>query len=338
MKTKQILIVASFIINVSVGCATNVPDAKINFKIMDESGKPLANIPVNVNTLTDVKPGAGFGDSVYTHKIITTDDQGLTTWESPSMDGSFSFWVSGLPGYYKGGCNYRFEKSDLARWQPWNPTVELKLRSIGKPIPMYAIITRNFTLPEIGKSIGFDLMISDWVMPYGKGLKSDLIFHLDRKPDRTVKTKDYYKRDVKLFDATLTVSFSNPNDGIQPIPTNNEYIGCEFSIPRFAPESGYATNLIQRTYCESADQQIVSSTNEKLGYFYRVRTVKQNDKIVSSHYGKMGNINFGVIGSPTAIINFTYYLNPTPNDRNMEFDPKRNLFMNLNEFEQVTAP
>jgi hypothetical protein len=28
-------------------------------------------------------------------------------------------------------------------------------------------------------------------------------------------------------------------------------------------------------------------------------------------------------------ISFTYYLNPTPNDRNMEFDPSRNLFGRL---------
>jgi hypothetical protein len=35
---------------------------------------------------------------------------------------------------------------------------------------------------------------------------------------------------------------------------------------------------------------------------------------------------------------FTYYLNPTPNDRNIEFDPKQNLIHNLKSFERVTAP
>ena len=32
------------------------------------------------------------------------------------------------------------------------------------------------------------------------------------------------------------------------------------------------------------------------------------------------------------------YLNPEPNSRNMEFDPKQNLFKNLPPLERVTAP
>jgi hypothetical protein len=35
---------------------------------------------------------------------------------------------------------------------------------------------------------------------------------------------------------------------------------------------------------------------------------------------------------------FKYYLNPTPNDRNIEFDPKQNLLKKLNEFEGVSEP
>jgi hypothetical protein len=35
---------------------------------------------------------------------------------------------------------------------------------------------------------------------------------------------------------------------------------------------------------------------------------------------------------------FTYYLNPTPNDRNMEFDPKQNLFKDLKPMEEVKDP
>lgn len=37
-------------------------------------------------------------------------------------------------------------------------------------------------------------------------------------------------------------------------------------------------------------------------------------------------------------MNFTYCLNPTPNDRNVEFDPKHNLFTDLKPLEQVLEP
>ena len=74
-------------------------------------------------------------------------------------------------------------------------------------------------------------------------------------------------------------------------------------------------------------------------YFFRVRTKKDDQgKIVSALYGKIyGDINFDFF-SPKTIVAFTYYLNPELNSRNMEFDPKQNLFKNLPSLEQVSAP
>jgi hypothetical protein len=56
--------------------------------------------------------------------------------------------------------------------------------------------------------------------------------------------------------------------------------------------------------------------------------VDATGKIISANYGK-------IYGD---FMNFSYYLNPTPNDRNVEFDPKRNLFTKLKTEEQVMAP
>jgi len=55
---------------------------------------------------------------------------------------------------------------------------------------------------------------------------------------------------------------------------------------------------------------------------------KKNDKgeIVSALYGKIYNpIDFKVFTNGMNV-QFAYYLNPTPNDRNTEFDPNQNLF------------
>jgi len=43
-------------------------------------------------------------------------------------------------------------------------------------------------LPEYNKQIGYDLMIGDWVGPYGKGINSDILFtenHADEKSGYT---------------------------------------------------------------------------------------------------------------------------------------------------------
>jgi len=64
-------------------------------------------------------------------------------------------------------------------------------------------------------------------------------------------------------------------------------------------------------------------------YYFRVRTkMDENGNVVSAHYGK-------IYGD---FMQFRYYFNPTPNDRNIEYDPKQNLLGGLQSFEQVTAP
>jgi hypothetical protein len=62
---------------------------------------------------------------------------------------------------------------------------------------------------------------------------------------------------------------------------------------------------------------------------FRVRTeLDQDGNVKSTLYGK-------IYGD---FMHFRYYLNPTPNDRNIEFDPKQNLIHNLQSFEQVRQP
>jgi hypothetical protein len=75
---------------------------------------------------------------------------------------------------------------------------------------------------------------------------------------------------------------------------------------------------------------------EDQNYFFRVRTVlDEQGRIKSALYGKIsGDIKFGV----NRVIRFNYYLNPTSLDRNLEFDPKRNLFTRLRSLEEINEP
>jgi hypothetical protein len=76
-------------------------------------------------------------------------------------------------------------------------------------------------------------------------------------------------------------------------------------------------------------------------YFFRIRTVQdEKGQIQSALYGKIYQDIRLYVGTraPKPGIGFAYYLNPNPNDRNVEFDPKRNLFTKLKTEEQVTAP
>jgi hypothetical protein len=64
-------------------------------------------------------------------------------------------------------------------------------------------------------------------------------------------------------------------------------------------------------------------------YYFRVRTALDHQgNVVSAHYGK-------IYGD---FMQFRYYFNPTPNDRNVEFDTKQNLVGGIESFEQVREP
>ena len=68
----------------------------------------------------------------------------------------------------------------------------------------------------------------------------------------------------------------------------------------------------------------MTDTFSKPNYFFRVRTVlDEHGNVKSALYGK-------IYGD---FMQFTYYLNPTPNDHNIEFDPPRNLLGGRRRFQ-----
>jgi hypothetical protein len=118
-------------------------------------------------------------------------------------------------------------------------------------------------------------------------------------------------------------------DGILPFGVEPEFQGSMLRSPFIAPESGLLSSHKVIRSRRPGGPEKSNYDPEKHAYFFRIRTVVDSaGQIVSANYGK-------IYGD---FMNFTYYVNPTPNDRNIEFDPKQNLFTNLKPEEQVTAP
>lgn len=90
--------------------------------------------------------------------------------------------------------------------------------------------------------------------------------------------------------------------------------------------------------------RIFANVKQPLGYIFRIRTIKDktDSNVISALYGKIvgrhgtsDNINpfeFNTLNrnekrelvlDPS--FTFSYYLNPTPNDRNLEYDQENNL-------------
>ena len=323
------------------------PVAQVTFRVTDDFGSVVTGAPVTASTFLRWIPGPEFGHDEHDQVTGVTDTNGLVVLKLPSKTGNVRYSVSGVfdrmnkmefgdTGYYMdSGGSLRFTNHVAGQWQPWNVTVDIEIKPVLNPIPMFArryggsyADRERESIPEYGKAIGFDLMKGDWVSPYGKGEMADFIFTLECTLGGITQRGRH-----QIFDALLTLTFSNPDDGIQAIYCH-PLKGSALLLPRFAPETGYLTNWMKRTYYH--EDEGIHEKREDQNYFFRVRTRKDDSgRIVSALYGKLhGEIGY----SWTRGIKFVYYLNPTPNDRNLEFDPQRNLFKNLSSLEEVREP
>ena len=142
-------------------------------------------------------------------------------------------------------------------------------------------------------------------------------------------------------DVSALITFPNDDDGIQEIELPKEFAASDFKWPREAPINGYSSKFEARRLwknIETGKTQHITTSKPTQAYFFRTRTLKKDGVIVSALYGKIsGGIGVGSISGKSAIIGFTYYLNPTPNDRNLEFSGKT-LFPNLPQEEIIRLP
>jgi len=164
----------------------------------------------------------------------------------------------------------------------------------------------NLGVPVFDKPIAFDLMIGDWLAPYGKGINTDIVF-----------TAHNEKRSEFDWDYKLVVSFPNSGDGIQQFSVPDAEKGSALHSLHEAPTNNYQPQWVQTMACRPHIGGYSGNRDENRNYYFRVRTkLDENGNVVSALYGK-------IYGD---FMQFRYYLNPTPNSRNIEFDPKQNLF------------
>jgi hypothetical protein len=254
-----------------------------------------------------------------------TDAEGRFT-ASGSCNGHIGYGAR-KEGYYRSHYDYDFKDLGTFGWEPWNPELKVVMRKVENPVPMYARnagMEREIEVPVLNKDIGFDLVVSDWVAPYGMGKTSDFIFNLRKNYSGPTN-----------FETALTLEFSNEKDGIINVKEDLQE-GSTFKLPRYAPRSGYKNSI--NFHLSRKGGKLRKSYNQNDSYLFRVRSQKQDNEEVKALYGKLGGaIVVSGFSDVKPIITFKYYLNPD-GTRNLEFDPDRNLFSNLPILEQVKEP
>lgn len=263
----------------------------VDLKVIDQDGAPLEGVKADLGF---VLPSGG------TNYVNDTDDQGRL-----SVTRRAAYGVSILltkPGYY----------ASRRRTGYGDQTLTMELREIKKPIAMYVHKLRKMRI-DTDKEYGYDLKGGDFTPPHGKGEVEDLLVTITGE-EKSVWDKELY----------MKIRFSNPLDGLVPFiienPENNAKSKPEslYKSDYLAPEQGYQHEWGFHEISKGKKSPYDTNLDRTKNYYFRVRT-KTNEEgdIESAHYGKI----YGEFFTST----ITHYFNPTPNDRNVEFDLARNL-------------
>lgn len=323
-KTLLFLCVCGMAVVVTADLLSPYHRGRVTVRVVDEQGIPVPNATAGIGFSKNIPAGKGWGTRPFS---ITgqTDTNGIFSAEAEgNPSGSCS---ARKEGYYPTlGIDFMFTNVVDDRWEPWNPTLEIVLRKIVNPVPMYAKRVEAF-IPPMNEPIGFDLAKGDWVVPYGKGDVEDFTF-LFR--GRFTGARDR--------DETLQLTFGGSKDGIQGISASPSH-GSQLRLPPEAPEHGYTNLWVREKTMHPGSPRRNQEIQPDQNYFFRVRSVvDEQGKIKDAKYGKLhGDFDFGYADSNKVLLTFTYYLNPD-GTRNMEFDPSRNLFTDLPSAEQVRDP
>ena len=223
-------------------------------------------------------------------------------------------------GYYESKWALFLAKDEKSvsdgRWLPWNLTIPLVLREERKPIPLYvAWVDFDKGFPS-DTDVGFDCERHDYVAPHGDGKNSDFLVRIS-------------SLDISGHDKACRLTLSAIDNGGGFVVKKKE-LSSKLVSDYEAPADGYSPEFrTSKTTKLKFYEKNPDDVSEDEYLILKSRIVRdQNGEIISANYGKIyGPVEYVFsLERGRGAIKFLYYFNPTPNDRNLEFDGKNNLF------------
>lgn len=295
--------------------------AKVTFRVRDAMGRAVEGATISGGFYNHGKKGYGFRG--------LTDSDGVLEQENISvLDLNYSVEKEGH--YRSSGRHWFFKEGadcvENGRWIPWNKTIEVVLKEKRKPIPMYVKGCLEKKIPKEVK-IGFDILKADFVRPHGTGEISDftIFYTSNSQPPNTLTNR-------------LVLSTSQ-GSGI--ICKNKDLFSLFWSLYE-APNDGYSQKMVF-DYARGPDEIYYNTKLKEEEYLILRSRVEKNGEgmITAANYAKFYCFAFDEErGNKEGYLRFMYYYNPTPNDRNLEFDGKNNLFKPAwnDSMNQITQP
>ena len=239
----------------------------------DDTGEPISNIEVSAGFPVYHGLDAGNPNRVF----AVTNSKGICSLMGRGNGRRATVNVKPTDRYYGDYATIRFRDGVGVIYKPWNPTIELRLKAVRKPIRLYAKRLSKIEIPIAEEPVGYDLEKGDWVAPFGEGAVSDFVLTITREPVISYIPKDsVWGREYKTYGATLEVTGSNNDDGFVSVSVSERDRHRGLRLPYEAPLDGYE-GVVSRYVHKGQDKPSETNIQEDQNYFFRVRTEKDEE-------------------------------------------------------------
>lgn len=333
-----------FVCMASVGAFADM--AKIGVVVVDEKSlDPIDGVTVNAYFQWDIGWRAWTESAPIVTDTKITDKNGFCRLEGKTNVGEVGCGVDKqATKYYGAGCGgFHFTKKNLfGVWQPDNLVATIRLQRVEHPIPLFVKnVGDHINRSRVGNWNGtnmvfrYDFVKGDYLPPDGKGEIADV--EVDSRVTY-LETTNVYHEAKTFFDLTSVISFPGEGNGLIPVitePTDGIKL-------RVAPTTGYERAFALKCGTRKQPSGIhlfrkrYSETDPNRCHYFRIRSrFNEKGNLIEAYYGKIYE-DFKVSGSlkDGCSVEFLYYLNLNPLDRNLEWDMENNLCPNPSLFRQ----
>jgi len=287
----------------------NGAEAKIIYKVVDDEGRPVEDATAHI-WFRNTHPKLVIDDWV-----MNTDSNGIFIAEYRTND-RLSCGID-KPGYYHTFDRVTFSDPKeykvvkAGKWIPYGNTRVMVLKRIKNPVLHSSSDGRTvYQIPSWGEWLGFDLLLRDWISPYGNGRHNDVLLRFNRQ--EITKYHQIRTMDVAFTNNLYAGAYVMTKDSFSDMDT--DYIAN--TNKRFQACFTFRFEQIRRIGLERSET-IRDELSENQYMVFRTRTkVEHNGNLLSCHYGIIhGNWRFYEKGGMSI---GRVLFNCTPNDTNLE--------------------
>ncbi len=288
--------------------------AKVTVRVKDPDGKPLSNASVM------------FCFVVYNHRepntvVARTDENGMATGEALAND-EIVIHIE-KPGWYRPRCRHKLwgpgNGYQSGRWEPWNPTLDITMypKINRRQAPKFRSCYYEHLEPNV--AYGFDMLEKDIVPPGRKEETADFQFKGNGQKI-IISCENQMGSMIIYFTNSLDVIFQNNGDGVIKMKKHED---SEFKFTYLAPETGYMQRL--QLYEDFSPQRPEGKgepfLSDKEYLIFRISRIDEKSGETKRYYGIITRLSGTADLAGKRDFEIAYYLNPDPEDRNIEYGP-----------------